>query len=95
MLHYKSNSILRNKSYISLFNNSITSRLKSHLSIDEVNKNPELSSALNPEKRIVFKILTPNKYKIINHTSSNEKKQRLINGINTFKKLYFNIIFQL
>ena len=90
MLHYKSNSILRNKSYISLFNNSITSRLKSHLSIDEVNKNPELSSALNPEKRIVFKILTPNKYKIINHTSSNEKKQRLINGINTFKKLYFN-----
>ena len=91
MINLNANSLLRNKSYSSLFKNeNIISKLKSHMTFQEINKSPAISLALNPNKKITFNLLTHKKYKIIPQSTKTEKKQRLINAINSFRKIYFN-----
>ena len=58
------------------------------MTLDEINKNPTLSSALLDNKSLRFSFLTHNQYKINPTLIKSEKKQRLINSINTFRKIY-------
>ena len=61
------------------------------MSTSEINSNPVLSSALTQDKKITLNYLTPTKSKIISIKGiKNEKHQRLISQLNTFRKSYFN-----
>ena len=58
---------------------------------NEINSNPVISSALTTDKKITFSLLTPSKSKIISIKGlKNEKKQHLVDRINTFRKIYYN-----
>ena len=62
--------------------------IKAHMTLDEIHRNPTLSSALLDNKSLRFSLLTHNGYKINPTLIKSEKKQRLINSINTFRKIY-------
>ena len=62
--------------------------IKAYMTLDEINRNPTLSSALLNNKNLRFSLLTHNDYKINQTLIKSEKKQRLINSINTFRKIY-------
>ena len=62
--------------------------IKAHMTLDEIHRNPTLSSALLDNKSLRFSLLTHNDYKINPTLIKSEKKQRLINSINTFRKIY-------
>ena len=89
MIQYKVNSLLRNNSEKTVLKKeNIMDLLKNHLSIDEINNNPTLSSALNNKKSLRFNLLSQSEYKIIPSLIKIPKKQRLINSIDTFRKIY-------
>ena len=72
-------------------NETIYNKIRSYMTIREINENPILASALTQDKRIMFNLLTKNKTKIINIKGlKNERKQHLVEQINTFRKAYFN-----
>ena len=72
-------------------NETIYDKIRSYMTIREINENPILASALTQDKRIMFNLLTRNKAKITNIKGlKNERKQHLVEQINTFRKAYFN-----
>ena len=91
MIEFKASQLLRNNSHASLLKNeNIIEKLKSHMTKDQMEKSPSLPSILAYNKRIRFNLLTQRETKINPITVKNEKKQRLINDINSFRKIYFN-----
>ena len=72
-------------------NENIYDKIRSYMTIREINENPIIASALTQDKRIIFNLLTRNKAKITNIKGlKNERKQHLVDQINTFRKSYFN-----
>ena len=70
---------------------TIYDKIRSYLPLKEINENPVLSSALTQEKKIVFNLLTSNKSKMISTKGlKSEKKLRLVDRINSFRKSYYN-----
>ena len=70
---------------------TIYNKIRSYMTNKEINSNPVISSALNTDKKITFSLLTPSKSKIISIKGlKNEKKQHLVDRINTFRKVYYN-----
>jgi len=79
-----SDSLLRN-------NSTVYNKIRSYMTNKEINSNPVISSALTTDKKITFSLLTPSKSKIISIKGlKNEKKQHLVDRINTFRKVYYN-----
>ena len=60
------------------------------MTLDEINRNPSLSSALSNNKALKFSLLTSKENNIFPSLIKNQKKQKLINSINTFRKAYFD-----
>ena len=82
----KSNSVTSMKT-----NNTIYDKIRSYMTLREINENPIIASALTQDKKIIFSLLTQNKSKIISIKGiKNEKKQHLVEQINKFRKSYFN-----
>lgn len=72
-------------------NDTIYDKIRSYMTLREINANPILSSALTQEKKIMFSLLTSNKSKMTSTKGlKSEKKQRLVEHINSFRKSYFN-----
>lgn len=72
-------------------NDTIYDKIRSYMTLREINENPILSSALTQDKKIMFSLLTPNKSKMTSTKGlKSEKKQRLVEHINSFRKSYFN-----
>ena len=70
---------------------TIYDKIRSYMTLREINENPIVASALTQDKKVMFNLLTPNKTKVIPIKGiKNEKKQRLVEHINTFRKSYFN-----
>ena len=70
---------------------TIYNKIRSYMTNKEINSNPVISSALTTDKKITFSLLTPSKSKIISIKGlKNEKKQHLVDRINTFRKVYYN-----
>ena len=91
MFEFRDKPLIRSSSDISLLKRENTiDKLRSFMSIEEMNKSPALASALTHNKRITFNLLTPNERKIIPIKLKNAKKQHLIDNINSLKKNYFN-----
>ena len=92
MFQFKANSLLKNNSYTSMLKkeNSIINKIKSHISMEEIYKSPYLSTALRRNKKIRFNLLTSNDYKVKSISVNNDKKQHLIDNINSFRKIYFD-----
>lgn len=92
MFQFKANSLLKNNSYTSMLKkeNSIINKIKSHISMEDIYKSPLLSTALRRNKKIRFNLLTSNDYKVKSISVNNDKKQHLIDNINSFRKIYFN-----
>ena len=91
MFSFRDKPLIRSNSDLSLLKReNIIDKLRSFMSIEEMNKSPALASALTHNKRITFNLLTPNDHKIIPIKIKNPKKQHLIDNINSLKKNYFN-----
>lgn len=91
MIQLNTYSLTRNNSYTPMLKKEkIMDILKAHMTLDEINRNPTLSSALTNNKPLKFSPLTSKENKIIPSLIQNQKKQRLINSINTFRKVYFD-----
>ena len=72
-------------------NDTVYNKIRSYMTIREINENPILASALTQDKKIMFSLLTPNKSKIISIKGlKSEKKLRLVEQINKFRKAYSN-----
>ena len=82
----KSNSESTLKRYDTIYD-----KIRSYMTFREINENPVIASALTQDKKITFNLLTPNKSKAIPINGlKNEKKRRLVDRINSFRKSYFN-----
>ena len=80
-----------NSEYSMKVNETIYDKIRSYMTLREINENPVLASALTQDKKIIFNLLTPNKSKIASIKGiKNEKKLKLIERINSFRKSYFN-----
>ena len=91
MTDFRTKTLSRNKSYTFILKKeNIFDKLKSYMTIDEINNSPALSSALTNSKKIRFNRLVPNEYQVIPIKVKNEKNQNLIDNINSFRKVYFN-----
>lgn len=91
MFEFRTKSLIKNNSYNSIFpKQNIINRLKSYMTIEEINKSSALSSALTYNKRVRFNLLVPNEYKIITTKIKNEKKRKIMDNIDTFRKIYYN-----
>ena len=65
--------------------------IESYLSLGEIKTHPEISSALKNDRKIRFGLLSPMKPKLTDLKGvTNENKQKLINRINSFRKIYFD-----
>ena len=83
---HKSNSESTLKRYDTIYD-----KIRSYMTFREINENPVIASALTQDKKITFNLLTPNKSKAIPINGlKNEKKRRLVDRINSFRKSYFN-----
>ena len=72
-------------------NKTIYDKIRSYMTIREINENPILASALTQDRKIIFNLLTANKSKIVPIRGiKNEKKLRLIEHLNSFRKSYLN-----
>ena len=72
-------------------NDTIYNKIRSYMTIREINENPIVASALTQDKKIMFSLLTPNKSKIISIKGiKSDKKQHLVEQINKFRKAYSN-----
>ena len=72
-------------------NDTVYNKIRSYMTIREINENPILASALTQDKKIMFSLLTPNKSKIISIKGiKSDKKQHLVEQINKFRKAYSN-----
>ena len=72
-------------------NNNIYNKIRSYMTLREINENPTLASALTQDKKIIFSLLTQNKSKLNSVKGlKNEKKQNLVEQINKFRKSYYN-----
>ena len=91
MIQFNANSLTRNNSYTTMLKKEkIMDLLKNHMTLDEINRNPTLSSALYNNKALKFSLLTSKENNIFPSLIKNQKKQKLINSINTFRKAYFD-----
>ena len=91
MIQFNANSLTRNNSYTTMLKKEkIMDLLKNHMTLDEINRNPTLSSALSNNKALKFSLLTSKENNIFPSLIKNQKKQKLINSINTFRKAYFD-----
>lgn len=65
--------------------------IESYVSLSEIKTHPEISSALKNDRKIRFGLLSPMKPKLTDLKGiTNENKQKLINRINSFRKIYFD-----
>jgi len=83
--------IKSNSDYSIKINETIYDRIRSYMTLREINENPVLASALTQDKKFTLNLLTPNKSKIVPIRGiKNEKKQKLMERLNSFRKSYFD-----
>ena len=81
-----------NKSHENIKNNNYSDRLiESYVSLSERKNHPEISSAIKSDKKLRFGLLSKLKPKLTDTKGiHNESKLKLINRINSFRKIYFD-----
>ena len=92
MLHIPKKILVRSSSETSMKrNDTIYDKIRSYMSLREINENPVLAQALTQDKRIMISLLTPKNTKIISIKGlKSDKKRHLFENINTVRKSYFN-----
>ena len=92
MLHIPKKILVRSSSETSMKrNDTIYDKIRSYMSLREINENPVLAQALTQDKRIMISLLTPKNTKVISIKGlKSDKKRHLFENINTFRKSYFN-----
>ena len=66
-------------------------RIFNKLTANDIKEHPEIYSAVNYDKKIVFDFLSSEKPHMIDtDTIKSERKAYIINNINSFRKVFFN-----
>ena len=90
-MSFKTNKFINNKEQYLRDNSLSVKVIESYISLRERKKHPEISSAIKSDKKIRFGLLSPLKPKLTDSKGiHNENKLKLINRINSFRKIYFS-----
>ena len=90
-MSFKTNKFINNKEQYLRDNSLSVKVIESYISLRERKKHPEISSAIKSDKKIRFGLLSPLKPKLTDSKGIlNENKLKLINRINSFRKIYFS-----